>query len=115
MEALDSLFSLPHLIKVYVPSTMDVNQVADNAAMVESVETVLSGWFGGATAIKGIGAWMSDALGLVLEDVTIVQSFAADDSFASNIPNVVRLCERIKSEMSQEAVALEVDSKLYLV
>lgn len=114
---LASLFSLSHKVKIYVPSTIYVNgaaSVEQIAATVLDVQSKLAVWFGGSTAYSAIGAWQSENVGTVLEEVTIVESFASNLS-EENIDNLISLAEEIKRSMLQESVAIEINNVLYLV
>jgi hypothetical protein len=115
-KALANLFELSSNVKIYVPSTVEVDQSADNGAMVEHVERQLSGLFGGATAYNALGAWVSQGNNeLILEKVVIVQSYCSEAQLNDHIEEVIRLALHVKTEMSQEAVSLEVNNKLYFV
>ncbi len=117
MRTLSHLYSLEHCIRLYVPGTVNVNE--DAAALQEA--TVLrvldsfSTWFGGATAYNAKGAYKSAVAGLVMEPIVIVESYATSAAVNVNMEHVIALCESIKDEMSQEAVALEYDNRLYFV
>ena len=118
MEALSSLFSLPHSVSVVVPSTIDADsmmEVSEVEATVNSVVRDMSLLFGGATATKGRGGWVSSDAGLVTEDVTIVESNTNESALNAHIKTVVTMCLRLKKDMGQESIALKVDGRLYLV
>lgn len=100
---------------IYVPSTNNVNEKCDSTGMVNYVLAELSKMFGGATASRSVGAWMSDAEGLVLEEVTIVYAFCTSEQATKHFPDVYAICERIKSEMNQEAVTLEYNGQVKFV
>lgn len=106
---------LPHRVAVYVPSTQDVNHAADNAEQVQRVARELSEMFGGATATTARGFWVSDSAGLVAESVTIVYASCTDKQYHEQVPEVLRIAQRIKAEMQQEAVSVELDGVLYLI
>ena len=115
MKELKFKFDLDCKFAVYVPSTNDVNNTCDKTEMVNYVLAELSKLFGGATASKSVGAWMSDTAGLVLEDVTIVYSFCTSEQAAEHFADVYAICERIKDEMGQEAVTLEYNGQVKFV
>ncbi|MHB0937120.1 MAG: hypothetical protein ACYC6A_12095 [Armatimonadota bacterium] len=117
MQTLSSYFSLEHSLRLYVPGTVNVNEDAasQQETMVLRVLDNFSEWFGGATSYKAEGAWKSPAAGLVIEKVTIVESYASTEAVEANLGNVLNLCEEIKAEMKQEAVALEYDNRLFLI
>lgn len=115
MKKLKFKFDLDCKFAVYVPSTTDVNNSCDNTEMVKYVLAELSKLFGGATASKSVGAWMSDANGLVLEDVTIVYAFCTSEQAGGHFADVYAICDKIKREMSQEAVTLEYNGQVKFV
>src|SRR5690606_22150776 len=55
--ALEEFFHLGEIVKIYVPSTMNVDEPIDNTPYVNKTLEELSALFGGATAIEGSGAW----------------------------------------------------------
>ena len=117
MQTLSLYFSLEHSLRLYVPSTVEVNVDAETLQdiIVMQVMDRMADWFGGATSYKAEGAWKSPAAGLVIEKVVIVESYASDEAVNQNMGNVIALCEKIKARMKQEAVALEYDNRLYLI
>lgn len=70
--------------------------------------------FGGATAIDGTGAWLSDDNQLVKEKVTIVYSFV-EDLDKKKLNQVVDYAQSLKEEMKQSSVSLEVNGKMYFI
>ena len=114
-KKLKALFSLDHNIKLYIPSTNDVNKAVDNSEQVDKVLTLFSKMFGGATSYNAVGAWQSDTKGLIKEKVKIVQSYATAEQVEQYIDKVIEYAETLKKEMSQEAISLEYDNKLYFI
>lgn len=106
---------LPHRVAVYVPSTQGPAENTDNSEQVQRVARELSEMFGGATATTARGFWVSDSAGLVAEAVTIVYASCTDRQYHEQVPEVIRIAQRIKEEMQQEAVSIELDGILYLV
>lgn len=106
---------LSHVFKIYVPSTMDVNKTADNSEMVRGTLQFLSGLFGGATATDARGAWVSSSAGLVVEDVTICYAFTDLRGKFMNRKKVTAYAARLRDEMKQEAISLEIDGRLYFI
>ncbi len=115
MKTLKFKFDLDCRVAVYVPSTTDVNVSCDNTAQVRRVITELSSLFGGATATEAVGGWVAATGKTVPERVTIVYSFCSSEALAAHFEEVYAICERIKSEMSQEAVTLEVNGQVKFV
>ena len=115
MKELKFKFDLDCKFAVYVPSTTDVNNSCDNAEMVKYVMSELSKLFGGATASRAAGGWMSAEHGLILEEVTIVYAFCTSEQASEHFADVYAICEKIKREMSQEAVTLEYNGQVKFV
>ena len=76
---------------------------------------LLSELFGGATSTPALGYWMSPAAGLVAEATTVVFAYAADAALQEHVGRVVELCEELKREMGQEAIALEINGEMYFI
>lgn len=114
MKALENLFVLSHKLTVYVPATVNINQQIDNTTYVNSTAELLSNLFGGATSSAAIGYWMSDTAGLVRENTTVVFAFAKDLE-DEGLKIIVEHCKTMKKELSQDAIALEIDGKMYFV
>lgn len=114
-KSLKGLFSLDHNIKVYIPSTVEVNNETDNSEQVTAALALFSGLFGGATSCDAIGAWQSKAAGLVTEKVKIVEAYADKKSLEGGLSEVIKFAETLKKDMKQEAISLEYDNKLYFI
>lgn len=112
---LQHTFKLDHNIKLYIPSTDNVNEATDNSKYIAETLKAFSQWFGGATSYDAIGAWYSGSKGIVTEPVKIIESYATAEAVSQHIAEVLQLAERIKAELHQEAVSLEYDRELYLV
>jgi len=114
-KQLKGFFHLSHSIKLYIPSTTSINQEFDNSKLVNEVLTNFSDWFGGATSSQVKGAWTSPTQGLVVENVTLVYSFATSKQIDQQLENVIKLAMQIKKDLSQDSVAIEYDNQLYLI
>lgn len=114
-KTLKGLFNLDHNIRVYIPSTINVSEKIDNQKYVDSGLSKLSEYFGGSTSYEAIGAWQSKEKGLVKEKITIVESYGTKEQIEENITGVIEFCEELKKELSQEAISLEYDNKLYFI
>ena len=116
-SVLKDQFHLEHVVKIYVPSTVKGDIPITEEAhqkFVDQAMTKLSGWFGGATAIPGQGAWVDDKGTLIKEKVTIVYAFAETlDKDAIN--KVAAYAKQLKEDLSQSSISLEVDGKLYFI
>ena len=112
---LKNMFKLSSKITVYVPSTTDINKVIDNKKYVNNCATLLSNCFGGATSCETLGYWTSPSQGLVKERTTQVFAYCSDSDLQENIEKVIDFCENLKNELSQDAVALEINGEMYFI
>ena len=115
MKQLKFKFDLDCKVSIYVPSTVNVNEVTDNSMQVKKVISELAAMFGGATASKAVGGWVCTTGETVLEEVTIVYSFCTSEQLNKHFGDVYQIAERIKKEMAQEAVTLEVNGQVKFV
>jgi hypothetical protein len=108
---------LDHKVGIYVPGTTAVNVPAPTLQEQWTNEALerFSRWFGGATALPGIGAWLSPTCGLVREPIMCVFSFTDDATARRNLDAVMALAAQIAFEMGQEVVTVEVNGGLHLV
>lgn len=107
--------SLNHAVAIFVPSTIDVDQEADNSQQVQSTLAFLGKVFGGATRSDGEGVWRAEDDNLVTEAVTIVRTFVTKQALDQHLDDVLDFATDLKHEMKQEAVAIDVDNHLILV
>lgn len=114
-DTIPGVVRLDSRVAIYVPSTTDTDHPTDNRQQVEEVAAKLSAMFGGATATEARGYWVSQSAGLVGEAVTIVYSNAAAEDIENHAAEIVAICHKIKNEMKQEAVSLEINGELFLV
>jgi CRP-like cAMP-binding protein len=104
-----------HQLAVYIPTTIAVDHVTDTTSVVEQTLSFLGARFGGATHTPAQGVWQSDTAGLVQEAVHLVQTYATPEDLHRYLPEVVAYIKMIKTELQQEAMALEVDQRLLLL
>lgn len=112
---LENAFKLSSRVTVYIPSTTDVNEKADTSKYIDEAATLMSKLFGGATSTPALGYWLSPAAGLVKEVSTMVFAYCSDNDLASGIDELVNFCEKIKTELKQEAIALEINGEMYFI
>jgi hypothetical protein len=114
-NSLTNLIELSSSVAIYIPSTTDVDTTTDTSASLELAQTELSSRFGGSTTLDAVGTWMSPGAGLVKEHVKVVKSYTDEATLKLNIDAIVELAETLKKELSQDAIAIEINNKLYLV
>ena len=112
---LKNVFKLSSKVIVYVPSTINVNEEIDNTEYVNVCASLLSDCFGGATSTQALGYWMSGTAGLVKEQTTMVFAYASEADLQAKIELVIDYCETLKSELSQDAIALEINGEMYFI
>lgn len=108
---------LTNHITITVPGTQGVSSRITKAALsarVNEVIGVLSGMFGGATAVPATGGYMADNGQLVIEPVYNVTAYCTSDSLAANREELARVVDFYRNEWQQEAVAYEIDGVLYV-
>ena len=108
-------FDLDCKVSIYVPSTENVNKEVDNTEQVKNVIRELSVLFGGATASNAVGGWVSESGEIVIEHVTIVYSFCTSEQLNRHFEDIYAIAQRIKREMSQEAVTIEINGQVKFV
>lgn len=112
---LKNVFKLSSKVIVYVPSTININEEIDNTAHVNVCASLLSDCFGGATSTQALGYWTSPTVGLVKEKTTMVFAYASEADLQAKIELVIDYCEKLKSELSQDAIALEINGEMYFI
>lgn len=115
MKHLKFKYDLDCKVAICVPSTINVNEKIDNSEYVISVIRELSSMFGGATASDAVGGWVSESGETIIEHVKIVYSFCSSEQLNEKFDDVYEICQRIKREMGQEAVTLEVNGQCKFV
>ena len=114
-KSLKNLIVLESNLKIYVPSTINVNENFDNTLIVDNTLKLLSGYFGGSTSYAAIGCWNSINNGLIKENVIICESYCKEIDLKKHIETIIEYCEDLKNTLKQEAISLEVNNRLYFV
>lgn len=103
-------------IAVYVPSTFRVNEAINPAPYVQRLARKFSAMFGGCSASRVSGYWVSDDTGELIEEApVIVYSFTDRVTAEAYIADVVALAVDLREELQQEAISLEYDGSLYFI
>lgn len=112
---LKNMIELSSRITVYIPSTTDINKAIDNSKYVDECATLLSDLFGGATSTNALGYWVSGTTGLVKEKSTMIFAYCKEADLETGIDKVIEYCENLKTELKQDAIALELNGKMYFI
>lgn len=107
--------TMKNIVKIYVPSTFNIDQKIDNADEVKRIERFLAKRFGGCTSTKASGSWLSESEEIVSEEITIVYSFCTLKQLYNYKSEVIKECEKLCKRMNQEAISLEINNKLYFI
>ena len=93
----------------------NIDKAIDTSSYIDGAASLMSKLFGGATSTPALGYWLSPAAGLVKEMSTMVFAYCSDNDLASGIDELVNFCEKIKTELKQEAIALEINGEMYFI
>lgn len=102
-------------VRMYIPTTVDVDTQVDTSSYVKEALALLGDLFGGATSDSAEGVWKSENAGLVGETVYIVTSYVTRSDLDRHLERILDFVDRMKQELKQEAMALEVNEKLMLI
>jgi len=115
-KTLSGLDSLDYTVKVFIPSKEGNIEIEKDkrGAWVIRILNEFGGSFGGATTTEHKGAWRNGK-GVVIEDITTIESFSTEEKLSEHINSVVELCKELKSGLNQDSVALQVNGKMFFV
>jgi hypothetical protein len=108
---------LNHRVAIYIPSTTHGNEPAPAdliARWVKSAKLKFAELFGGFTAHKAVGGWVSPVHGLIEEPVTVVASHTDDDGL-DRLGEVEEFAATVADRLGQEAVTVEIDNSLRFI
>jgi CRP-like cAMP-binding protein len=100
---------------IFIPTTVDVNQQIDSTVYVRRTLDFLAERFGGATSKEADGVWNSQEVGLVGEKVYIVHTYLTHAALNQYMDEVIEYVKTLKTELKQEAMAIEINQKLTLI
>ncbi len=102
-------------VAIYVPTTIHVNQPADNSKYVSLVQTKFGNWFGGTTTLEAFGGYMSSENEHIGESVYIVRSYCTTAQLEEHFPDVVALGDWLCQELDQESISGEINGTMFLM
>jgi hypothetical protein len=110
---------LKNNFKIYIPSTFDVNGKVDKKKLSDikkDITSEVAKTFGGFTSYKVDGGWLNEETGEIVEEgVEIIQVFTSRKLLKKNKSLIYNLCNKIKKELKQQAISLEIDNKLNFI
>ena len=102
-------------IGILIPTRRGNGQHEDHRAYVASTLEFLGTRFGGATSQEAVGIWNSRESGLIDEKIHRVHAYATAADLRKYMDEVLDYARKLKAELQQEAIALEINQKLTLV
>ncbi|CAN2049029.1 hypothetical protein GMMP13_720018 [Candidatus Magnetomoraceae bacterium gMMP-13] len=115
VESLVDRLERTHQIKVYIPTTIDIDKSIDTTPFIEKTMSFLGERFGGATSNQADGIWNSEEAGLVSETVYIINTYVTKADMEKHMDELVEYIEKMKITLKQDAMALEIDNRLILI
>ena len=104
-----------HQVSIYIPTTINTDQIIDSTVYVKKTMAFLGERFGGATSSNAQGVWNSDHAGMVSEQVYLVVSYTTEEGLNQWANEVIEFIKDLKQELKQDAMALEINKKMILV
>ena len=114
-KRLKHAFKLSSKITLYVPATKETNKEINNTEYVEQAGKLFCECFGGSTSTPALGYWLSNTAGLIKEKTTLVFAYCKEKDLKKYIDKVIDFCENLKTELKQEAIALEINGEMYFI
>lgn len=102
-------------LSIYIPTTLNIDQPIDTTKYVKESLELFGNLFGGATKKTAEGVWKSAELGLVNEEVYIVTTYSNSEKINLYMDEIINYAREMKIQLQQEAIAIELDEKLFLV
>ena len=106
-----------NVLRLFIPSTLDVNNSVDNIEFVEKYYNLIESMYPGKTITitNTKGSWYSDTTNsVVIEDITILE-LNIKDVRESDIRIFLNLGLQVKEDMKQDAVSVMFNDALCLV
>jgi len=104
-----------NLIGILIPTITEGGISADSSLYIDKTLDFLGKRFGGATCEEVKGVWNSKEIGLVGEKVYKIHTYVSAADLRKHMGEIVDYVRIIKSELRQEAIALEINHRLTLL
>ena len=109
--------TLKNKVEIYVPGTYKGNRPARimQSFKVKKIAKALAVMFGGATATKAEGYYISDTKGLIKEKQMIVFACCNDNRLIQYKEQVKQLAAELRDEMKQEAITITINGEMSFI
>ena len=116
-QTTNNMTTLKNKVEIYVPSTYDGNKPARimQAFKVKKIAKALAAMFGGATATRAEGYYISDTKGLIKERQMIVFACCDDEGLIQYTEQVKNLAAGLRDEMKQESIAITINGEMSFI
>lgn len=113
----NDMATLKNKVEIYVPSTYDGNKPARimQAFKVKKIAKALAAMFGGATATRAEGYYVSDTKGLIKERQMIVFACCDDEGLIQYTEQVKNLAAGLRDEMKQESITITINGEMSFI
>ena len=113
----NDMATLKNKVEIYVPSTYNGNKPARimQAFKVKKIAKALAAMFGGATATRAEGYYISDTKGLIKEKQMIVFACCDDKGLIQYKEQVKQLAAGLRDEMKQEAITITINGEMSFI
>lgn len=102
---------MTHHIRLYIPTKVDVNLTSDTSAYVERAKKLMIDCFGGVTYQVVPSFYESKNIGLVRENVFIVESWMTRQALSEHLSAIFDFISCLHTELREETLAIEIDGK----
>ena len=113
----NDMTTLKNKVEIYVPSTYNGNKPARimQAFKVKKIAKALAAMFGGATATRAEGYYISEKKGLIKERQMIVFACCDDAGLIQYKEQVKDLAKGLRDEMKQEAITITINGEMSFI
>lgn len=108
-------FERNNRVGIFIPSKYDSGDAFDSTVIIDQTMSFMGNCFGGATLEEIKGVWNSDKIGIVGEKIYLIYAYTTPKDLQKYLDQVVAYTRRLKSDLRQEAMAMEVNKKLTLI
>ena len=112
-ESEELKLNMKNTVGILVPTTINTNTTVDNKKYVKEIEDTLKDFGKITTKLNSKGSWYSDTEGVVIEENTIIKFSSNGNIF--DLKLLSYLAEKLKTDMSQEAVTIILNDGIAII